>query len=93
MRLQRPNLSFAALVIASTMAFGLAGHFAADGVIRHQQAHQLNELTEVVLRRSELAVDFAAASLDEQSIQLSRAVSVFQLSRDAAHAARPALAA
>lgn len=65
MRLQRPNLSFAALVIASTMAFGSAGHFAADGVIRHQQAHQLNELTEVVLRRSELAVDFAAASLDE----------------------------
>lgn len=27
--------------------------------------HRLNELTEVVLRRSELAVDFAAASLDE----------------------------
>jgi len=47
------------------MAFGLAGHFAAQAVIRHQQVHQLNELTEVVLRRSELAVDFAAASLDE----------------------------
>lgn len=65
MRLQRPNLSFAALVLASTMAFALAGHFAAEGVIRHQQAHQLDELTEVVLRRSEFAVDFAAASLDE----------------------------
>lgn len=65
MRLQRPNLSFAALVLASTMAFGLAGHFATEGVIRYQQAHQLNELTEVVLRRSEFAVDFAAASLDE----------------------------
>ncbi|WP_375161726.1 CSS-motif domain-containing protein [Bradyrhizobium sp. RDT46] len=47
------------------MAFGLAGHFAAEAVIRHQQVHQLNELTEVVLRRSELAVDFAAASLDD----------------------------
>jgi methyl-accepting chemotaxis protein len=35
----------------------------------------------------------AAASLDEQSVQLSRAVSVFQLSRDAARTARPALAA
>jgi methyl-accepting chemotaxis protein len=35
----------------------------------------------------------AAASLDEQSVQLSRAVSVFQLSRDTARAARPALAA
>lgn len=65
MRLLRPNLAFAALVLASTMAFALAGHFAAEAVIRHQQAHQLNELTEVVLRRSEFAVDFAAASLDE----------------------------
>ncbi|MBR0703734.1 EAL domain-containing protein [Bradyrhizobium diazoefficiens] len=65
MRHQRPNLPFVALVLASMMAFGLAGHFAAEAVIRHQQAHQLNELTEVVLRRSELAVDFAAASLDE----------------------------
>ena len=65
MRHQRPNLPFVALVLASMMAFGLAGHFAAEAVIRHQQVHQLNELTEVVLRRSELAVDFAAASLDE----------------------------
>jgi sensor c-di-GMP phosphodiesterase-like protein len=65
MRLHRPNLSFAALVFASTMAFGLAGHFAAEAVIHQQQAHQLNELTEVVLRRSEFAVDFAATSLDD----------------------------
>ncbi|MCK1341612.1 EAL domain-containing protein [Bradyrhizobium sp. 38] len=65
MRLQRPNLPFAALVLASTLTFALAGHFAAEVVIGHQQAHQLNELTEVVLRRSEAAVDFAAASLDE----------------------------
>ncbi|MGY3461186.1 sensor c-di-GMP phosphodiesterase-like protein [Bradyrhizobium sp. LM3.4] len=65
MRLQRPNLPFAALVLASTLTFGLAGHFAAEVVIGHQQAHQLNELTEVVLRRSEAAVDFAADSLDE----------------------------
>ncbi|KYG21691.1 diguanylate phosphodiesterase [Bradyrhizobium sp. AT1] len=65
MRHQRPNLPFVALVLASTMAFALAGHLAAEAVIRHQQAHQLNELTEVVLRRSEFAVDFAAASLDE----------------------------
>ena len=65
MRHQRPNFSFAALVVASTMAFGLAGHFAAEAVIRQQQAHQLNELTEVVLRRSEFAVDAAAASLEE----------------------------
>ncbi|MCK1757402.1 EAL domain-containing protein [Bradyrhizobium sp. 137] len=65
MKRLRPTLPFAALVLASTMAFALSGHFAVDAVIRHQHAHQLNELTEVVLRRSELAVDFAAASLDE----------------------------
>ena len=65
MRHPRPNLPFVALVLASTMAFALAGHLAAEAVIRHQQAHQLSELTEVVLRRSEFAVDFAAASLDE----------------------------
>ncbi len=64
MRHQRPTLPFVALVLASTMAFTVAGHFAAEAVIRHQQAHQLSELTEVVLRRSEFAVDFAAASLD-----------------------------
>ncbi|SFP80760.1 sensor c-di-GMP phosphodiesterase, contains CSS-motif sensor and EAL domain [Bradyrhizobium sp. Ghvi] len=65
MRLQRPTFTFVALVLASTVAFGLGGHFAAKGVINHQQAHQLDELTEVVLRRAEFAVDFAAASLDQ----------------------------
>src|SRR3569623_1500420 len=61
----RPNLTLAALVLASTLAFGLAGHFAATRFIRHQQVRQLDELTEVVLRRTKIAVDFAAASLDE----------------------------
>jgi sensor c-di-GMP phosphodiesterase-like protein len=61
----RPNLSLTALVLASTLGFGLAGHLAATSFIHHQQARLLDELTEVVLRRSEFAVDFAAASLDE----------------------------
>ena len=61
----RPNLSLAALVLASTLAFGLAGHLAATGFIHHQQVRHLDELTEVVLRRSEFAVEFGAASLDE----------------------------
>lgn len=61
----RPKLILAALVLASTMAFGLGGHFAAVRFIHDQQAHHLDELTEIVLRRSEFAVDFAAASLDE----------------------------
>jgi sensor c-di-GMP phosphodiesterase-like protein len=46
-------------------AFGLAGHFAATTLIHRQQARQIGELTEIVLRRSEFAVDFGAASLDQ----------------------------
>jgi c-di-GMP phosphodiesterase len=65
MKLRRPNLELAALVLASAVAFGLAGHFAATAFIHHQQARQLDQFTEVVLRRAEFAVDFAAASLDE----------------------------
>jgi sensor c-di-GMP phosphodiesterase-like protein len=65
MKLRRSDLSLAALVVAGTAAFGLAGHGVATSFIKHQQARQLDELTDVVLRRSEFAVDFAAASLDE----------------------------
>ena len=61
----RPKFTMAALVFASTAAFALAGHIATTRFIQDQQAHHLDELTEVVLRRSEFAVDFAAASLDE----------------------------
>jgi sensor c-di-GMP phosphodiesterase-like protein len=61
----RPKFTMAALVLASMAAFALAGHIATTHVIQNQQAHHLDELTEVVLRRSEFAVDFAAASLDE----------------------------
>jgi sensor c-di-GMP phosphodiesterase-like protein len=65
MKPARPKLSLAAFVLAGTACFALAGHFAATRFIQDQQARQLEQLTEVVLRRSEFAVDFAAASLDE----------------------------
>lgn len=65
MKAARPKLSLAALVLAGMVAFALAGHFAATRFIYDQQARQLDELTEIVLRRSEFAVDFATASLDE----------------------------
>nr|WP_283808626.1 EAL domain-containing protein [Bradyrhizobium centrolobii] len=65
MKSTRPKFSLAALVLAGTAAFGLAGHFAATSFIHDQQVRHLDELTEVVLRRSEFAVDFAAANLDE----------------------------
>jgi sensor c-di-GMP phosphodiesterase-like protein len=41
------------------------GHFAAKLIIGEQQSRQLEELTDVALRRSEIAVDFGAATLDE----------------------------
>jgi len=65
MKAARPKLSLVALVLAGAAAFGLAGHFAATRFIHDQQVRQLDALTEVVLRRSEFAVDFAAASLDD----------------------------
>src|SRR3954447_16972468 len=66
---RRPNFTLLALVVVSTLAFGLAGHFATTSLIRHQQAREIGELTQIVLRRSEFAVDFAVASLDQLANQ------------------------
>jgi sensor c-di-GMP phosphodiesterase-like protein len=65
MKSLQPNILLSLIVLASLASFGIAGHFAAQAFIGHQQSRQLNELAEIVVRRSELAVDFAAASLDE----------------------------
>ena len=53
-----------AIVLASLATFCVAGHFAASALITAQQFRQLDELTEVVLRRSEVAVDYASAGID-----------------------------
>jgi len=65
MRLKRPSLSRWALPLASVLGFGVAGHFAAAAFIHLEQSRQIDELTEVVMRRSEAAIDFASQSLDE----------------------------
>jgi sensor c-di-GMP phosphodiesterase-like protein len=65
MKSLRPNILLLLIVLGSLASFGIAGHFAAEAFIGHQQSRQLNELAEIVVRRSELAVDFAAESLDE----------------------------
>src|SRR5271154_6450133 len=54
-----------AIVLASLTAFCAAGHFAASALIEAQQFRQLGELADVVLRRSEVAVDYASASIEE----------------------------
>jgi c-di-GMP phosphodiesterase len=61
----RSRLPSVAIVASSLGAFCAGGHFAANALIGSLQMRQLNELTDVVLRRSEVAVDFGAASIDE----------------------------
>jgi sensor c-di-GMP phosphodiesterase-like protein len=65
MKLRWPSVTQIALVAASLIAFAAGGHFASRAVIEGQQSKQLQELTDVALRRSEVAVDFGAATLDD----------------------------
>src|SRR5258708_10213162 len=65
MKLRRPSLAQTALALACLAAFVSGGHFAATAVIDKQRAKQLQELTDVALRRAEVAVDFGATTLDE----------------------------
>ena len=60
-----PSVTQIAMVATSLAVFVAGGHFAAKAVIEGQQSRQLEDLTEVALRRSEVAVDFGAATLDE----------------------------
>ncbi|HEY1506219.1 MAG TPA: EAL domain-containing protein, partial [Stellaceae bacterium] len=45
--------------------FAAGGHFAANAIIEGHQQQRLKELTEIALRRAEVAVDFGAAGVDE----------------------------
>src|SRR5258707_2115196 len=65
MKLRWPSVNQLAMVASSLIAFATGGHFAAKAVIEGQQSRQLQELTDVALRRSEAAIDFGAATLDE----------------------------
>ena len=64
MKLRWPGVTKIAIVVTSLVAFVTGGHFAAKAVIEGQQSRQLEELTDVALRRSEVAVDFGAAALE-----------------------------
>jgi sensor c-di-GMP phosphodiesterase-like protein len=65
MNLRWPSTTRVALAAACLIAFVAGGHFAATAVIDRQHTKQLRELTDVALRRSEIAIDFGAATLDE----------------------------
>jgi len=65
MKLRWPSVTQLAMFVASVVVFAAGGHFAAREVIERQQSKQLEELTEVALRRSELAIDFGDATLEE----------------------------
>jgi c-di-GMP phosphodiesterase len=65
MKLRLPGVVQITMVTASLVAFVAGGHFAARALIEGQQSRQLEELADVALRRSEVAVDFGTATLDE----------------------------
>jgi sensor c-di-GMP phosphodiesterase-like protein len=65
MNFRLPSVVQLTTVAASLAAFVVGGHFAASAVIEAHQSRQLEELTDVALRRSEVAIDFGAATLDE----------------------------
>jgi sensor c-di-GMP phosphodiesterase-like protein len=65
MKLRWPSISQAAVATTCLVVFICGGHLAATAVIDHQRSKQLQELTDVALRRSEVAIDFGAATLDE----------------------------
>jgi sensor c-di-GMP phosphodiesterase-like protein len=65
MKLRWPSITQTALAAACLVAFVGGGHFAATAVIDKQRSKQLQELTDVALRRAEVAVDFGATTLDE----------------------------
>ena len=65
MKLRLPSVTQLAMIVSSLVAFATGGHFAAKAVIEGQQSRQLQELTDVALRRSEVTVDFGSATLDE----------------------------
>src|SRR5882724_12604624 len=63
MMLRRPFLTKLAMVAASVAVFATGGHFIATTAIGRQQSRQLEELANIALRRSEVAVDFGVATL------------------------------
>ena len=65
MKLRWPSVTQTVMVASSLAVFITGGHFAAKAVIEGQQSRQLEELTDIALRRSEIEVDFGAATLDD----------------------------
>jgi c-di-GMP phosphodiesterase len=65
MKLRWPSISQTALAAACLISFVCGGHFAATALIDKQRSKQLQELTDVALRRSEVSVDVGAETLDQ----------------------------
>ena len=65
MKLGWPGITQTMMVASSLAVFITGGHFAAKAVIEGQQSRHLEELTDIALRRSEIEVDFGAATLDD----------------------------
>ncbi len=60
-----PGIAYVALLASSIGVFLAGAHVAATALIDTQRSRQLGELTETALRRSEVAIDYGIAALDE----------------------------
>ena len=65
LKLRWPGIAYLALLAASISVFLAGAHVAATALIETQRSRQLDELTETALRRSEVAVDYGIATLDD----------------------------
>jgi c-di-GMP phosphodiesterase len=65
MNVRRSTYRNLAVVAASLFVFVVGGHLAATGFIAEHQQRQIEELADIALRRSEAAIDFATATLDD----------------------------
>lgn len=60
-----PGIAYIALLMTSVSVFLTGAHVAATALIETQRSRQIEEMTETALRRSEVAVDYGIATLDE----------------------------
>lgn len=65
MKLRFPILTYVFVMATSVGVFMAGAHLAANALIDAQRSKQLHELNEVALRRSEVAVDYSIATLND----------------------------
>ena len=65
LNLRWPGFTYVGLVAGTLAAFLSGAHVAATALIEAQRSAQLQDLSDTALRRSEIAIDFGIAALDD----------------------------